>query len=261
MTFFSFPFCYHIVVFLFSTDMLLTNNVVAALLATIALGNRAGGKQIQSIVTRQLLGTCGDGNVGNALCPDTTLCCSIYGWCGNTADYCGNEASVAPSLTPPPSPYPPNCASVSDVMTVNFGYYASWASGRSKTCNQVAPQSIDVAGNNYTHLAYAFAGINGSYQIAPSYDDYAGEVPQYFAFNALKKTYPSLKTLISVGGGDFNATLFSIISASPTRRATFAASVVAFLQTVSVLACLLRVVVWVTSKISQLSLLLSAVWI
>jgi hypothetical protein len=33
-------------------------------------------------------GTCGGGNVGNGICADTTLCCSQWGWCGNSADYC-----------------------------------------------------------------------------------------------------------------------------------------------------------------------------
>ena len=34
-------------------------------------------------------GTCGNGNVGNGKCPINGQCCSQWGWCGTTADYCG----------------------------------------------------------------------------------------------------------------------------------------------------------------------------
>ncbi len=38
-------------------------------------------------------GTCGGGNIGNAICPGGTLCCSKYGWCGSGSAYCGaNQA-------------------------------------------------------------------------------------------------------------------------------------------------------------------------
>ena len=33
-------------------------------------------------------GTCGNGNVGNKICPDSNLCCSTFGYCGSTAEYC-----------------------------------------------------------------------------------------------------------------------------------------------------------------------------
>ncbi|KAF5444065.1 hypothetical protein F2P56_036569 [Juglans regia] len=44
---------------------------------------------------------------GGALCPNG-LCCSEWGWCGNTADYCGPGCqSQCPSPPPPPSPIVP----------------------------------------------------------------------------------------------------------------------------------------------------------
>ena len=36
---------------------------------------------------QQVVDQCG-GNAGGAICPND-LCCSQYGWCGNTAEYCG----------------------------------------------------------------------------------------------------------------------------------------------------------------------------
>ncbi|KAG2703638.1 hypothetical protein I3760_06G147500 [Carya illinoinensis] len=44
---------------------------------------------------------------GGALCPNG-LCCSQWGWCGNTEAYCGTGCqSQCPSPPPPPSPSPP----------------------------------------------------------------------------------------------------------------------------------------------------------
>jgi hypothetical protein len=44
--------------------------------------------------------TCGDGNVGNGICLDATLCCSKHGWCDNTPEHCADweeKATSAPT--------------------------------------------------------------------------------------------------------------------------------------------------------------------
>jgi chitinase len=46
-----------------------------------------------------VVGTCGDGVVGNGVCADISLCCSEWGWCGTTADHCGNSTPV-PTRSP-----------------------------------------------------------------------------------------------------------------------------------------------------------------
>ncbi len=202
-------------------------------------------------IQARTVGTCGGGITGNGICVDASLCCSEWGWCGSTSDYCGNKAPLAAPVAPVApvqvTPYPTyapapvgdaNCGSESNVMNVNFGYYQSWAIWRQQGCNKVVPNAINVAGNKYTHVAYAFAGINATDYLAPWGDDYQGEVPQYALFNSLKTTYPSLKTSIAVGGWTFNnpgatASYFSDIAASASRRATFASSVISFLETVS----------------------------
>ncbi|GIL49045.1 hypothetical protein Vafri_5497 [Volvox africanus] len=56
-------------------------------------------------------GSCGEGTVGNSICPIATECCSIYGWCGITEDYCNpNDCAGGPCQTPPPLrlPQPPS---------------------------------------------------------------------------------------------------------------------------------------------------------
>lgn len=94
-----------------------------------------------------------------------------------------------------------------------------------------------------THLNYAFAKINPDFTIAP-FDSYAA-IDKYYpgdtwnqpyrgAYNQLNNVYkaqhPHLKTLISVGGWTLSG-LFSDAALTPTSRATFAASCVAFLRT------------------------------
>jgi len=124
-------------------------------------------------------------------------------------------------------------------MSVNFGYYQSWSIWRQSNCNRVYPVDIDVDGNGYTHLAYCFASIDVDGKLEPWAGDFNGEVQQYADFNAIKSTYPDLKTMIAVGGWTFNdpgatQTRFSDVASTPESRATFAASVVDFLRTVSV---------------------------
>jgi Chitin recognition protein len=49
---------------------------------------------------------CGNGTVGNGICPDTSLCCSRFGFCGSTTDFCG-AGNIAPIATPSnPTPTP-----------------------------------------------------------------------------------------------------------------------------------------------------------
>jgi len=36
---------------------------------------------------------CGSGNVGNGSCSDPNACCSWWGWCGYSVDYCGYSSS------------------------------------------------------------------------------------------------------------------------------------------------------------------------
>ena len=42
-------------------------------------------------------GTCGNGQRGNGKCPNSSECCSEWGWCGTSVDHCKNN----PSPTPP----------------------------------------------------------------------------------------------------------------------------------------------------------------
>ena len=51
-----------------------------------------------------VVGTCGYGSVGNGICADTSLFCSQWGWCGNSAAHCAEEDPAIITSTPTMSP-------------------------------------------------------------------------------------------------------------------------------------------------------------
>ncbi len=139
--------------------------------------------------------------------------------------------------TPFPTVAHPNCPHIPNVMSVNLAYYQSSAAFRDVSCHQVLPGDIDVSGGGYTHLAYAFAGIDANDNLVPWESNYVQEVPMYQEFNGLKIQHPNVKTLITIGGWTFNNPgktrhYFSLMARSPNRTAYFANSVVGFLQRV-----------------------------
>jgi hypothetical protein len=44
-------------------------------------------------------GTCGGGSIGNGLCPNIYECCSVYGFCGTSVEYCTNKGDSEPTPT------------------------------------------------------------------------------------------------------------------------------------------------------------------
>jgi len=134
----------------------------------------------------------------------------------------------------PNQPSPDVSCDDNTAMSVNVGYYQSWAVWRDD-CSVVQPEDIDVAGMGYTHLLYSFAAISSSYTLEAYNQDYNGEYPQMVRMNSLKQTHPHLKTLIAVGGWSHNdpgqyCNRFSDASGTTARRETFANSVIAFLR-------------------------------
>ena len=43
------------------------------------------------------VGTCGGGNRGNGICEDTSLCCSQWGWCGRSSAHCNGRRGLRAS--------------------------------------------------------------------------------------------------------------------------------------------------------------------
>lgn len=99
------------------------------------------------------LGTCGNGSVGNGICADTTLCCSRWGWCGNSMEHCAEDPSITstPTVSPTYPALPTSMDDDSDVPEIDehsrlVAYLGNWQSCPTRD-----------QWNQYTHIVIAFA--------------------------------------------------------------------------------------------------------
>lgn len=150
-----------------------------------------------------------------------------------------------PSPAPTPTPVPPvdGGHSVGEGGPIIAAYFPEWAI-YSRDFNVA-----DVPADNLTHLIYAFSKIDAggrmslfdsyaatekTFNAADSVDGVADTWDQSLAGNfnqiaELKAAHPGLKSMIAVGGWTLSGT-FSDVAATAEGRATFADSVVTFLQ-------------------------------
>ena len=116
------------------------------------------------------------------------------------------------------------------------GYYASWAIYRHPP---FYPQEID--GNLLTHINYAFINVDkkGNLILFDAWadtghrTDWNSQKPYWGNFlqlNALKKKYPHLRTLFSVGGWTLSRS-FSALAANPQARQHFVQQCITFCET------------------------------
>lgn len=127
-----------------------------------------------------------------------------------------------PTMTPTPTPLPPPTPTPTSIPTPTekvVGYYAAWTAYSSYT-----PDKIDAS--KLTHINYAFANIGSDLKIALGYPDI--DPANFSKLNALKQNYPSLKTLISIGGWTWSGK-FSDVALTEESRAVFADSCVDFI--------------------------------
>lgn len=120
-----------------------------------------------------------------ANCP-LNVCCSKWGFCGLTEEFCGNKTVTRPS-----------CGTAGSLTRV-IGYYEGWATGRS--CDVIRPEDLPIG--TYSHINFAFASINPvTFEVAPAS---SGDVDLYTRVTGLKKYQPDLKVFIAIGGWTFN---------------------------------------------------------
>lgn len=124
-----------------------------------------------------------------------------------------SAASLSPSgssAVPPPFVHPAR-------MVV--GYYGGWAAYSGFTPDKISASNLHV-------INYAFAKIGADLKITAGdpYIDYTN----FGKLKSLKKSYPALKTVISVGGWD-DSGKFSDAALTEASRAIFADSVVSFI--------------------------------
>lgn len=149
-------------------------------------------------------------------CP-LNVCCSEFGFCGTTEDFCGDSTVTQPS-----------CSGTSSTKRM-IGYYEGW--NHERACDTMPPEDVAVGG--YTHIFFAFLYIDpDSYTIAPMKAD---QQDLYSRIVALKERKPGLEVWISIGGWDFNdpgatRTTFSDLAASFTKQTAFFQSLISFLE-------------------------------
>ncbi|KAL4875746.1 hypothetical protein BJY04DRAFT_223740 [Aspergillus karnatakaensis] len=150
-------------------------------------------------------------------CP-LNVCCSKFGFCGTTKDFCGNKKVKRPS-----------CSKTKGVSRV-VGYYEGWSMNRA--CNVFYPDQIPTG--VYTHLNYAFATIDPETFEVLAPNSYERDMMK--RLTALKKFDPDLKVFVAVGGWTFNdpgptATVFSDIARSEANQKAFFRSLISFMST------------------------------
>ncbi|KAL7651280.1 hypothetical protein ACMYSQ_011013 [Aspergillus niger] len=171
---------------------------------------------------------CGkDASPVNATCP-LNVCCSEWGFCGTSDDFCSTGCQG--DFCGPPTV--PSCSS-NDVLQRVIGYYEGWATNR--TCDSWSPSNLAVDG--LTHLNYAFATFQ------PTEDDgwlvtpMSGIVDEDEIMNDLvnlKSNSPGLSVYLSIGGWSFNdgdtASYWSDMASTAAGRMSWSKSVLFTLQ-------------------------------
>ncbi|KAJ4319636.1 hypothetical protein N0V84_006272 [Fusarium piperis] len=166
-------------------------------------------------------------------CP-LNVCCSRYGFCGMTKDYCKvtdkKEESCQSNCVQPGSG-----GSGGNVQKRVIGYYEAW--NWKKKCIGMSMEDIPVDG--LTHIYYSFAYIQPkTYKIVPMQDEKDGSLTTetFTEFTALKRKNPSLRAVVALGGWTFNDNhtiwqpVFSDLASTSAKRATFVSELVKFMD-------------------------------
>lgn len=173
--------------------------------------------------------------VGEQTCP-LNVCCSKFGFCGSTSEFCTWTNEADPNYSACDEKYGgcgsvkrPSCSGTS-VGKRNIGYYESWSNTRS--CQSVAPEDLNIDGFTSINFAFAFFDPN-TFQISPMD---ANGASLYSRFTALKEKKAGLETWISVGGWSFTdpgatQNAFSNMVSTSTNRAAFIDGLVKFMST------------------------------
>lgn len=116
------------------------------------------------------------------------MCCSKYGFCGTTADFCEGNPVKRPSCNV-------NNVPIERVI----GYYESWSTS-TRPCYNMLPEKIPYG--YYTDIIFSFATINPQTFEIEAGD---GKTAEYMErIRAIKLIQPDIRIWIAVGGWAFN---------------------------------------------------------
>ncbi|KAL4958918.1 glycoside hydrolase [Aspergillus stella-maris] len=152
-------------------------------------------------------------------CP-LNVCCSKYGFCGTTDEFCGEDDKFKR----------PSCDKDSHRIERVIGYYEQWSLDR--PCNTMSPEAIPAG--YYTHINFAFAGID------PETFEIRGSASRDNALwkriQSLRLEQPGVEIWIALGGWVFNdpeqptRTTFSDIARSVANQRAFAKSLLSMMR-------------------------------
>lgn len=153
-------------------------------------------------------------------CP-LNVCCSKYGFCGTTSDFCGDATPTRPS-----------CAVDAQSITRVIGYYNSAAASRA--CGGMTPFGFPQG--VYSHVYFAFGSIDPStFEVVPAS---ANDEQLYTELASLKARDLGQEMWLSIGGWTFSdageptATTFSDLAAADiTYQNVFFSSLTLFMMT------------------------------
>ncbi|KAH8599117.1 glycoside hydrolase superfamily [Bisporella sp. PMI_857] len=147
------------------------------------------------------------------------VCCSAASYCGTSSAHCDSCQSAFGSCA---VPSPKKCGKTSGTTNSRtIGYYRG-AAGTQRSCHVVKPSDIDTS--KFTHLYYAFAIFDSSFNVIPQV---AADTALYTQFTALKSS--KLQTWIAVGGAGGSVPWRSMVS-SASNRARFITSLKSFMS-------------------------------
>ncbi|KAG8353315.1 hypothetical protein FVEN_g8694 [Fusarium venenatum] len=167
------------------------------------------------------------------LCP-LNVCCSEYGFCGMTGEFC-KESREKDKGCQSKCKQPGSGSSGGDVQKRIIGYYEAW--NYKKKCIGMSMEDIPV--DSLTHIYYSFAYITpDTYDIVPMDDAKDGKLSTdtFTEFAGLKRKNPSLKAIIALGGWTFNDNhtiyqpVFSDLVSSEVKRLRFVAKLETFME-------------------------------
>lgn len=163
----------------------------------------------------------------NKTCP-LNVCCSEFGFCGTTPDFCsltGTNGGCQSNC-----PQPGSGGSGGNVQSRVIGYYEAWAHNRD--CQSMDFNNIPAGA--LTHLYFSFGYITpGDFNVAPM-DDLAESL--FSSLTAVKARNPDLKAVVALGGWTFNdnntATqpVFSNMVSSSANRQKFIGNLLSFMR-------------------------------
>ncbi|KAF7510841.1 hypothetical protein GJ744_005941 [Endocarpon pusillum] len=161
-------------------------------------------------------------------CP-LNVCCSPFGFCGMTSEFCDKGTHENPGCQSN-CDQPGSGGSGGDVQKRVIGYYEAWAHDRK--CQGMDLKNIPTGA--LTHLYFSFGYISpGEFDLVPM-DDLDPDL--FSQFTDVKRSNPGLKTVIALGGWTFNdngtATqpVFSDMVSTAANRAKFIKKLFTFMR-------------------------------